>query len=269
MQQITLPGTDLAVSRFIFGTAGLFNAGPAAARQRLLEAAVEAGFTHFDTAPYYGFGVAERELGLLLRRHPRLGVTTKVGLYSPGGDDQRDYSVFVRKALGRVLRPLSRPTVDFSVARARHALEGSLRRLGRERIDVYMLHEPQLALIATDEWQRFLDDCRRTGKIGEAGLALTADRLGPFLAAASPLTRLVQVCDSLEGREADILPQHGRPLQITYGYVSAARSSGSPLGVADVLRAALRRNAGGAIIVSSRRPDRLAQYPRLAAEAAS
>ena len=51
MNQITLPGTDLRLSRFSFGTAGLFNAsGSARERGRLLAAAYDNGFTHF-TAP--------------------------------------------------------------------------------------------------------------------------------------------------------------------------------------------------------------------------
>jgi len=80
MQKITLPGTGLALSKFIFGTASLFNAGGAARRRALLEAATEGGFSHFDTAPYYGFGMVERDLAPDLRAYPELTVTTKVGI---------------------------------------------------------------------------------------------------------------------------------------------------------------------------------------------
>ena len=53
MNQITLPGTDLRLSRFSFGTAGLFNvSGSARERGRLLAAAYDNGFTHFDTAAH-------------------------------------------------------------------------------------------------------------------------------------------------------------------------------------------------------------------------
>jgi D-threo-aldose 1-dehydrogenase len=268
LQQVVLPGTDFVVSRFIFGTASLLNAGDARTRQRLLDAVVDTGFTHFDTAPYYGFGIAERDLAPILHKHRNTSVTTKVGLYSAGGEAQSEQMVFLRKAAGRVLHALSRPTVDFSVKRARAALEGSLRRMGREQVEVYMLHEPLLPLLDTDEWLRFLGDARAAGKVRHYGLALTADRLAPFLSTQSALADLVQVCDSLADKEADILPRSGRPLQITYGYVSAARAAGSQLGVEDVLRAALQRNRDGAIIVSSRRKERLAQYAQLAAEEA-
>src|SRR5688500_13589047 len=98
MRKILLPDTDLQVSRFIFGTAGLFNAGMPERRLELLESAFDQGFTHFDTAPYYGFGAAERAMKPFLARHPEATVTTKVGIYSPGGESQSDGLVFLRKA---------------------------------------------------------------------------------------------------------------------------------------------------------------------------
>src|SRR6516225_11112572 len=109
MNQIKLPGTEMFVSRFSFGTAGLFNVGRANARANLLAAAYDHGFTHFDTAPYYGFGVAERDLRPLLRAHPEVTVATKVGIYSPGGEAQPGAAVLLRKAAGKVLPSLSRP----------------------------------------------------------------------------------------------------------------------------------------------------------------
>lgn len=263
MERIALPGTGLTLSRFIFGTASLFNAGAASARQALLSAAADHGFSHFDTAPYYGFGMAERDLAPVLRAHPAATVTTKVGIYSPGGEMQPAAAIFLRKLAGKALPALARPTIDWSVKRAQGALEGSLRRLGRERIDLYMLHEPQAALLDAEEWRRWLEDRRAAGQIGRFGLALTADKLEPFLAAASPLADVVQVFDSLEKKDADVLTRHGRPLQITYGYVSAVRKAGGSASVGDILRQALKRNPHGAVIVSTRKPERLAQYGAL------
>lgn len=267
MQIVTLPRTSVRCSRFIFGTAGLFNVGRAGKRRRLLEAAVEHGFRYFDTAPYYGFGLAERDLAPVLRAHPDVGVTSKVGIYSPGGENQRAWSVFSRKAAGRVLASISRPTVDFTIGRARAALEASLRRLQRDHVELYMLHEPELALVRTDEWQRWLEEQKRAGRIGEFGLALNADRLEPFLREAPGLAPVVQVLDSFEGREADVLARYGRPLQITYGYLSSARRAGSTRRAPEILRAALARNPAGALIVETRRIERLGQYAALAAGA--
>lgn len=263
LPMVTLAGTDLSVSRFVFGTASLFNAGGAGDREALLRAAVDAGFTHFDTAPYYGFGAAERDLAPVLRDNPQVTVTTKVGIYSPGGERQPDWAIFARKAIGRFLKPVSRPAVDFALGRAQAALSASLERLGCERVAIYMLHEPRIDLVATDEWQRWLEDEQRRGRVGAFGLALEAHLLEPFLRHAPGLAGVVQVLDSLDRREADLLSRHGHPLQITYGYVSAARARGDERPVATILAEALARNPAGAIIVSTRRADRLGQYADL------
>jgi aryl-alcohol dehydrogenase-like predicted oxidoreductase len=258
-----LPGTEFELSKFIFGTASLFNCGGAAQRRALLEAAAEGGFSHFDTAPYYGFGMAERDLAPVLRAYPELTVTTKVGIYSPGGEDQRGWSIFLRKAGGKIFPALSRPVIDFGVARAQKSLEGSLRRLGRETIDLYTLHEPVIDLLQTDEFQSWLETRRARGQIRWFGLALTADRLEPFLKINSPLAQVVQMSDSFDLREADLLARYGRPMQITYAYISAARRAGETSAVSELLNRAIQRNPCGAVIVSTTRPERAGQYRAL------
>src|SRR5262245_15446574 len=68
-------------SRVGFGTGGLLRIGSARERQNILAAALASGITHFDTAPVYGFGEAERSLGRFLRgRRSGLTLTTKFGL---------------------------------------------------------------------------------------------------------------------------------------------------------------------------------------------
>jgi D-threo-aldose 1-dehydrogenase len=260
VQQTILPGTDLTLSRFVFGTASLFRVGSRKKRLRLLHAAKDHGFTHFDTAPYYGFGTAERDLQPLLTAHPDLTVTTKVGIYSPGGENQPGLAVLLRKAGGRLLPALSRPTIDWSILHARKSLEGSLRRIGRSTIDLFMLHEPELRLLDTDEWLRWLEQEVVAGRVRRFGLAIEARRLVPFMIAKNPLGRVIQTTDSLDDCEADILPCNGRPLQITYGYVSAARKRNRKIDVPTILTRALKRNPNGAIIVSTGRIDRLKQY---------
>jgi aryl-alcohol dehydrogenase-like predicted oxidoreductase len=259
----TIPQTGLRCSRFIFGTASLFNAGNTRSRRHLLDSAVASGITHFDTAPYYGFGMAERDLAPVLKANPGCTFTTKVGLYSPGGESQGALAILGRKAAGKLVASLSRPVVDFSLQRAQRALDGSLRRTGRETVDLYMLHEAQVDLVNTDEWLSWLQACVRGGKIRHFGLALTGDRLEPFLQAGSELAGVVQIPDSLDGREADVVRRYGRAMQITYGYVSDARRRGSQRSAADILSQALARNREGAIIVSTTRADRMSQYTRV------
>ena len=261
-----LKSCDLKVSRFIFGTASLFNVGSPKERQNLLTAAVDAGFTHFDTAPYYGFGLAERDMAPMLKAHSNISFTTKVGIYSPGGEEQGNISVFLRKASGRFIPAISRPTIDFSLSRAKSALEGSLKRTGRDTIDLYTLHEPELQLLQVDEWQRWLEDCKLSGKVREFGLALTVEQLAPFLENNVMIGNVIQLIDSLEDREADILASYEKPMQITYGYVSAALRRKSSLSVPEILKQSLIRNRDGAVIVSSTKISRLPQYAKIVEE---
>ncbi|MCJ2187471.1 aldo/keto reductase [Novosphingobium beihaiensis] len=260
MEKVSIPGIGLSVSRFIFGTASLFNAGDSSARQKLLHSAVEQGFSHFDTAPYYGFGAAERDLAPVLRAYPGVSVTTKVGIYSPGGERQPDWLIFGRKVAGRAIKAISRPEIDFSIDRAKRALSDSLSRLGRDHIELYMLHEPEIGLLDTDEWQYWLEKEKSRGRIGAYGLALRADQLRRFIQVCPQFCGLIQMQDSLDYKEADLLALFSQPMQITYGYVSAARARGDERSVAMILQKALERNRTGALIVSSTRPERLGQY---------
>lgn len=265
MRKILLPATSLRLSRFVFGCAGLFNAGGAPARQNLLAAAADCGFSHFDTAPSYGFGMAERDLGPLLKSRPELTATTKIGLYSPGGEESSASAIFLRKVAGRVLPGLSKAQVDFSLTRAQKSLEGSLRRLGRDHVELLLLHAPRLDQLDAEEWRVWLEKLVASGRIGAFGLAATrTPEVHVFLDRAPALAAVVQAPDSLDLREIDLLVACGAPPQLTYGYVAAARRRGDPRPITDILRQALRRNASGAIVVGTTRPERLRQYVQAA-----
>ena len=263
MRQVDIPGLGFRCSKFIFGTASLFNVGGAADRRRLLDAAIDQGFTHFDTAPLYGFGMAERDLGGVLKAHPEATVTSKVGLYPPGGCDQSRAAILLRKATGKVFRPLSRARRDFDLGRAQKCLEGSLRRLGRDHIDLYLLHEPVLDAAGAEAWIDWLHQRIQQGQIRQFGFALPPDRPESLPAGVLAAGPVLQMSDSLDRCEADRVRRHARSLQITYGYISAARKRGDVRATDEILRRALERNPDGAIIISTKREDRLVQYGRV------
>jgi aryl-alcohol dehydrogenase-like predicted oxidoreductase len=258
MQRVRLRGTDISVSRFVFGTASLHHVGGNAA-QRLLDLAAEQGFSHFDTAPLYGSGLGEHMLGRFLRRHRQLGVTTKVGLYPRLGAARTRTGMLARKLAGRVLPPLSLPLARWSVARARRSLDQSLRRLGRDRVELLMLHEPDHRAVDTDEWQRWIEDER--GRVGRFGLAGEPEKLLPFAREGSPLAGVLQTRDSAEVSGADSLRRAGFGPQLCYGALSAAGGADP----SELLAGALSRNPDAAIIVSTRRPERLPLFAQLAA----
>jgi aryl-alcohol dehydrogenase-like predicted oxidoreductase len=115
--------------------AGLFEQVSPQTARATLEAAWELGVRYFDTAPLYGSGLAEQRLGEALAGRPRdeFTVSTKVGrVLRPGTPDQHFAG-----------SPPLRPVFDFSPAGVRASLRESLARLGLDRVDVALLHDPE------------------------------------------------------------------------------------------------------------------------------
>ncbi len=265
MQYSTIENTDIRVPRISFGTASLHHLFGAGQRQRLLEAAAAAGISHFDTSPYYGYGLAESDLGNFMRgRRGLFTVTTKVGLYPPGGAAHGALGVWVRKAAGKIHPRLSAPEVDWRVGRAAASLNASLKRLKTDYVDFLFLHEPDIGLLNADEFLGWLEAERSSGKIRHWGLAGLPALLEPWLRNRHPLALVLQTKDDLVGKTADFVLDGGRKLQFTYGYLSS-RPAGSPgEAAADVICDALLRNTQGSVLVSTRSPERIGQLARLA-----
>jgi aryl-alcohol dehydrogenase-like predicted oxidoreductase len=265
MRQVALHETGLRVSRLSFGTATLHHLTSSRRRQHLLAAAFDHGFTHFDTSPFYGYGIAEQELGRFLDgRRGRVTIATKIGLYAPSGARPSMASVWVRKAAGRLFPACSQAVVDWSVEAATQSLDTSLRRFRTEQIDLLLLHEPVCGAFDSDAFLRWVQQEQSKGRIRAWGLAGRADRMGPLLS-TDPLAPILQVRDSLERREADLVTARGRDLQITYGYLSASRAVSGSLEAIGTLQLAMKRNQTGSVLVSSRDLTRVGQLARAAA----
>ena len=120
MKQRPLGRTGLHVSELGFGcgmVGGLLVRGEYPAMRRAVARAVELGINYFDTAPLYGDGQSEVNLGAILRElRPDVVVGTKVRLAA--------------KDMAR-----------FETAIA-ESMEASLRRLGRDAVDLFQLHNP-------------------------------------------------------------------------------------------------------------------------------
>ncbi|MFI7052896.1 aldo/keto reductase [Streptosporangium canum] len=144
----------LSVSEYGFGAApigNLFTAVSDAEAGAAVDAAYDAGFRLFDTAPHYGLGLSERRLGAALAGRPRDSYTlsTKVGrLLVPaptGGPTGRDDQGFdVPADLRRVW--------DFSRDGVRRSLEESLERLGLDTVDIVLIHDPD------DHWEQAVSE---------------------------------------------------------------------------------------------------------------
>jgi len=141
MERVRLGNSRLEVTRLGLGTAplgGLFEPVSDDDAQATIATAWSRGVRYFDTAPLYGFGLAEQRLGAFLRQQPRdaYAISTKVGrLLRPdvtaSGEDPHYKGT-----------PPLRPKFDFSYDGVMRSVEESLGRLGLDRIDILLVHDP-------------------------------------------------------------------------------------------------------------------------------
>jgi len=149
-------GGDLPVHRLGFGAMRLTGKGiwgpPRDHNEAIavLRRAVELGITLIDTADSYGPEVSERLIAEALHAYPKdLVIATKGGLLRPGPDQWE---------------PEGRPE------HLRAALDGSLKRLELEQIDLYQLHRVDPKVPAEDQLGT-LKDLQTQGKIRHVGLS--------------------------------------------------------------------------------------------------
>jgi len=151
--------------------------------RQALKAAWDAGVRAFDTAPHYGVGLSERRIGDFLAGRPRseFTVSTKVGrlLVPATGSVDGAEEFYGTPALSRVR--------DYSRAGVLASLEGSLRRLRLDRVDIALIHDPDdFMSAARDDASPALADLRSQGVVGAIGAGMNS---------AAPLTWLAERCD--------------------------------------------------------------------------
>lgn len=126
-----------------YGAAGLGNLYRAIEddeAQALVDAAWSVGIRHFDVAPHYGLGLAERRLGQALAGRPRDAylLSTKVGrLLQPSPETAYLFDD------GFVVPADRRRVWDASETGLRRSLAASSERMGIERFDIAYLHDPE------------------------------------------------------------------------------------------------------------------------------
>jgi len=301
-----LLGTDVVTSAVGFGCAGLFKIPHRNIRRSVLDAAYDAGIRHFDVAPMYGLGRAEAELSSFLKRHRNdITITTKFGITPTIAgkgvgllqgpiraflDKRPDMTETLKIAadgphsgsFGRLL--YSCPGYDKNSAE--YSLEKSLRALGVDYVDVFLLHDPVGGLRNTSELAEYLDEKRREGRIRAWGITSRLSQL-PVVIETLRRAEVIQFRDDVFGQplNADKIFPTAR---ITFGALAhalpalrrfiantpnasemwserlgkdlTAESSLAKL----LLSIALRRNPSGPVLFTTSKPQRI----RVAAEAA-
>ncbi|MEO8218130.1 MAG: aldo/keto reductase [Acidobacteriota bacterium] len=118
----------------------------------------ELGVNFFDTADIYGNGRSESLLGLVLSRHRNdVVIATKVGN--------------VRTSSGEHKK-------DFSKQHIFYAIDGSLRRLRTDYVDLYQIHNPTIAELQREEIQEAMEMLQSLGKIRFWGVSISLPQDG-------------------------------------------------------------------------------------------
>jgi aryl-alcohol dehydrogenase-like predicted oxidoreductase len=248
MQRRRLGRTGLELSIFGFGcgmVGGLMVAGAARDQDRAIGRALELGVNYFDTAPLYGDGRSERNLGRVLAslRPKDAIVGTKVWF---GPDDRADLA-----------------------GAARRSLDTSLALLGRERVELFQLHNPigganglPLDLVLREVAPAFVR-LKQAGKIAAAGFTAVGDTAAVIRLIESGAFETAQVVHNLlnpSAARAHPLPP-GFPGQDLGGMLDRAHAAG-------IGTIGIRALAAGALSgVSERHPLGLANPPPAATAA--
>ncbi|WP_122621000.1 aldo/keto reductase [Streptomyces sp. Tu 4128] len=178
MRAALLGGSGVPVTALGLGAAaiaGLYEAVGEDEAAATVEAAWDAGVRYFDTAPHYGLGLSERRLGAALRTRPRAEfvLSTKVGRvlepHDGGGDD---------RANGFAVPATHRRRWDFSADGVRRSLEDSLTRLGLDRVDLVLIHDPDdHGEQAFREAYPALEELRSQGVVRAIGAGMNQSRM--------------------------------------------------------------------------------------------
>lgn len=255
MRQVKINNSDILVSRISFGTGSLHHLFWKNDRQKILSNASYNGITHFDTAPYYGYGLAEKDLGFFLKKN-RLNytITTKIGLYPYLYQSNNSFNLRFRKLSGLVFPIFSLPVINTTLERAKKSLYESLKNLKTDYIDFLLLHEPNIHLYRTDEFLKWMDDEIIKGTIRTFGISGIHQNIIPFLENQNPLNKIIQTKDSIDVCQADYLKKYNRNLQFTYGYISSCNNL--DIDIKKIISSALERNKLGSVIFTSKDKER-------------
>lgn len=172
---------DLNVTALSLGSVAignLFRAISEGEATEVVDAAWDAGIRYFDTAPLYGFGLAELRFGTALRQRARdeYVLSTKVGrILRPRPRSAIDFGPWVDVTAFE-------PVYDYSYDGTMRAFEDSLQRLALERVDIAFIHDidrftrgdeqPDVFRQAMDECFPALERLRNEGTLRAIGVGV-------------------------------------------------------------------------------------------------
>ena len=161
MQRLRLSPTGPEFSRLVFGTWRLLDDTEAATPQGLLarlKTCLNLGITTIDTAEIYGFYRVEEAIGAALALDAgvksRMEIVSKAGIYIPCGFHPERKTAYYNTSAARLVK----------------SVEKSLRFLGVEKLDLFLVHRPDW-LTRADDTAAGLNRLLRDGKVRAAGVS--------------------------------------------------------------------------------------------------
>lgn len=229
---VQFPNALIKTTPLGVGLATLMREPSSKKQQRLLEVAYEAGFRHFDVAPSYGLGAAERVLGRFLQSHSTdVTIATKVGIAVRRSlmryqTIQRPLRAMLRRfpALrGRATRAVGgaiHVRSNFSLPECTRSLENSLRALRTDSIDLLLLHDPEPTDLDDGQVLEWIAGQKARGLVGSIGIATSQALAAKVLSSASPYDAL-QVPSNVLAPASAVLPAGvSTPLRVTHSAIA-------------------------------------------------
>lgn len=165
MKKYSLANTDLEISRLSYGTwhlGGSWDDTPLSddlveKADRLINTAFEHGINHIDMADIYTMGKSDEVVGRVLKKNPglrdKLILQGKAGIILANQPAQGDPGRY-----------------DFSYDHIVSAVEGTLKRLDTDHLDMLALHRPD-PLVEPEEIARAIEDLHKSGKVRYFGVS--------------------------------------------------------------------------------------------------
>ncbi|MBC7914985.1 MAG: aldo/keto reductase [Pyrinomonadaceae bacterium] len=291
----------IELSRLGFGLSSIAGSGNFAHQEKLIKTAIDCGITHFDVAPYYGSGDAEKILGDILSTcKDQVTITTKFGLMplaaGRGGSLLRSAlrPVFRRMrflkhiASSMVSKAHQPKTFSFEKGALETSINASIKKLGRPA-DIFLLHDAEIDLAQNPDLTEELYKVKEAGKTRLTGISGTADMVLQIFNWNPQLYEVAQLensltssapIEALERGGADVINHRaiqGGLSQILFLLQNRPtfkeiwlREVGVDLhdkeSIANILiELALYENRAGTILFSTTNPDRIKKIARVLA----
>lgn len=198
------------LSRLGFGLSSIAGSGNFSHQQNLIKTAIDCGVTHFDTAPYYGSGDAEKILGDILSTCPdKVTITTKFGLFPVSGGMAGSLLRSTFRPIFRRVSPIKRIASSFVSQTSSQtkknvfekgellfSLNESIRKL-RRPVDIFLLHDADKAFAQNPQTIQELDEARKTGKTLLTGISGAEEIIQDIISRKPEIYSIAQLENSL------------------------------------------------------------------------